>query len=299
MMKNIIKILIILALVFVPLILSAQVETGGVDNIFSYGAGLRALGMGGAFTAMKHDPTLAYWNPGAMAFNQYKEFSLFGTRSIASSYYFAGFYTNPTISLGTLSVGALGMYTNEIQSYDENASPITDARTDYLHYQILISYGYNFKFGLGVGATAKIEQMRITDFKGTGANFDIGVYYSPPKLPWLSVGAVVQDIYGTGIRLIDEFEQNTRIFKAGIATNFLVGENQKTRLTFALDGRFYNDNYNTGQRQFLYDLSFGSELSFADFLQLRMGLKNISLEAQAAKPAALNYNTVTNHRGKN
>ena len=187
MMRTILRILSILPLLFLPLTLSAQVETGGVDNIFSYGAGLRALGMGGAFTAMKHDPTLAYWNPGAMAFNQHKEFSLFGTRTIASSYYFSGFYTNPTINLGTLSIGSLGMYTSGIQSYDENASPITGAKTDYLHYQILLSYGYNFKFGLGVGATAKIEQMRITDYKGTGASFDVGVLYTPPPLPWLSL----------------------------------------------------------------------------------------------------------------
>ena len=93
-------------------------ETGGVDGVFSYGAGLRALGMGGAFTAMRQDPSLAYYNPGAMAFNQHKEISLFGTRTIGSSYYFSGFYTNPTLNVGTLSVGALGLYTGGIESYD-------------------------------------------------------------------------------------------------------------------------------------------------------------------------------------
>jgi len=87
-MKKAHFIAIILPLLLLPIAVFGAVETGGVDSIFSYGAGLRALGMGGAFTAMIHDPSLAYWNPGAMAFNQHKEISLFGTRSIADSYYF-------------------------------------------------------------------------------------------------------------------------------------------------------------------------------------------------------------------
>jgi tetratricopeptide (TPR) repeat protein len=258
----------------------AAVETGGVDGVFSYGAGLRALGLGGAFTAMRQDPSLAYWNPGAMPFNQHKEISLFGTRTIASSYYFSGFYTNPTINLGTLSVGALGIYTNGIESYDEFGSPITGANSSYLHYQILLSYGYNFKFGLGVGATAKIEQMRVTDYKGTGASFDLGALYTHPKLPWLSVGVVVQDIYGTGIKLLNEFEKPTRVYKAGIATNFPLGADKKNRLSIALDSRFYWDNYNpAGSRQLLYDFSLGTELSFAEQLMFRAGYRNFSPEA--------------------
>jgi len=275
------KLLIVCALavsLFLPVFAAAQTEVGGVENVFSYGAGLRALGMGGAFTAMENDATLAYWNPGAMAFNQYKEISLFGTRLIADSYYFSAFYSNPTTRFGTLSLGGIGAYTNGIESYDEFASPITDASTDYLHYQMLLSYGYNFKWGLGLGATAKIEQLRITDYKGTGASFDIGAYYKPPKMSWLSLGAVVQDVYGTGIKIADEFEQNTRIYKLGTATNFKMGEKKTTRLSFAVDGRAFTDNYNPGSHTLLYDLSIGTELSFNDEFMLRAGYKNFSVD---------------------
>ena len=159
----------------VPLVLHAQNESGGVENVFSYGTGLRALGMGSAFTAMTEDPYLGYWNPGAMAFNQYMEVAAFGTRLIADTYYLSAYYTHPTTRFGTLSFGGIGVYTNGIESYDENASPITDASTSYLQYQLLLSYGYGFKFGLGIGGTAKVEQIRITDYKGAGASFDIGV----------------------------------------------------------------------------------------------------------------------------
>jgi tetratricopeptide (TPR) repeat protein len=276
MERSIYKFILILILtVSIPIGVAAQSESGGVENVFSYGAGLRALGMGGAFTAMTGDPTLAYWNPGAMAFNQYMEVSVFGTRLIADSYYFAGFYTHPTIKFGTVGLGGMGIYTGGIESYDENASPITDAGSTYLHYQLMLSYGYNFRWGLGVGGAIKVESLKITDFKGNGASFDVGVYYSPPKLPWLSFGAVVQDVYGTGLKLDDEFEQNTRIYKAGVATNFLLGEKQTTRLTLALDGRAYKDNYNPSPGDLLYDLSIGAEASFAETFMIRGGMRNI------------------------
>ena len=103
------RLILFFPLMFILAFGYAQGETGGIDNVFSFGAGLRALGMGGAFTAMNNDPTLAYWNPGAMAFNQYKEISLFGTRTIADTYYFAGFYTNPTLNFGTFGIGGLGI----------------------------------------------------------------------------------------------------------------------------------------------------------------------------------------------
>ena len=274
--KLILFINIFLLIIILPSISLFPEEIGGVENVFSYGSGLRALGMGGAFTAMEGDASLAYWNPGAMSFNQYKELSFYGTKTIADSYYFGGFYTNPTLSLGTLSLGAMGIYTNGIESYDENAIPITTTHNDYLHYQIMISYGYKFNWGLGVGATAKIEQMRILDYSGTGASFDVGAYFRPKVISWLAIGAVVQDVYGTGIKLGTEYEANTRIYKLGVATNFLFGKKKRTRLSFDLDSRLYTDNYNPSPGTLLYDFSFGTELSFSDVFMIRAGYKDFS-----------------------
>jgi tetratricopeptide (TPR) repeat protein len=271
----------------VPLALNAQNESGGVENIFSYGTGLRALGMGSAFTAMTEDPYLGYWNPGAMAYNQYMEVAAFGTRLIADTYYLSAYYTHPTTRFGTLSFGGIGVYTNGIESYDENASPITDTSTSYFQYQLLLSYGYGFKFGLGIGGTVKVEQIRITDFKGAGASFDIGVYYKPKPIPWLALGAVIQDMYGTGIKLVDEFEQNTRIIKFGVATHFPLGE--KSRISLALDTRFFKDNYNSSSGNLIYDFSFGSEVTFFDeALALRAGVANLEPGA-IALPAGLSF----------
>ena len=276
MERKILKLtLIFLLTLFVPVCALAKNEAGGVENVFSYGTGLRAIGMGSAFIAMTDDPYLGYWNPGATAYNQYKEVSVFGTRLIADTFYFSGFYTNPTLNIGTFSIGGIGVYSGGIESYDENASPITDASTSYFQSQLLFSYGYGFRWGLGIGGTAKIDQMRITDYKGGGVSFDIGVYYHPQKVSWLSVGAVVQNVYSTGIKLLDEFERNTRVYKLGVATTFYTGSENTTKLSFALDGRFFTDNYNPDSSGLIFDFSVGSEVAFSEWLMFRAGMKNI------------------------
>ena len=279
-MKVFFKLILFINIFFLAIMLPSvpifSDEVGGVENVFSYGSGLRALGMGGAFTAMEGDPSLIYWNPGAMAFNQYKEISFYGTKTIADSYYFGGFYTNPTLYMGTLSLGSMGIYTSGIESYDENGLPISTNHNNYLHYQILLSYGYKFSWGLGLGATAKVEQERLLDYSGTGASFDLGAYFRPRSIGWFSIGVAVQDVYGTGIKLGTDYEANTRIYKIGIATNFKIGKKKATRLSFDFDSRFYNDNYNPTPGALLYDFSFGAELSFSDIFMIRAGYKNFT-----------------------
>jgi tetratricopeptide (TPR) repeat protein len=267
--------LIFVLTLFVPVCALSENEAGGVENVFSYGTGLRAIGMGSAFIAMTNDPYLGYWNPGATVYNEYREVSVFFTRLIADTSYFSGFYTHPTLNIGTFSVGGIGVYSDGFESYDENASPITDASTSYLHSQLLFSYGYGFKWGLGIGGTVKLEQMRITDFKGASVGFDIGVHYYPQTVPWLTVGAVVQNLLSTGIKLSEELERTTRVYKLGAATTFYRGSENSIRLSFALDGRFFTDNYNPDSSGLYFDLSVGGEVAFSEWLMFRAGMKNI------------------------
>jgi tetratricopeptide (TPR) repeat protein len=121
--------------------------------------------------------------------------------------------------------------------------------------------------------------MTITEYTGAGGSFDLGVYYNPEPISWLSVGAVVQDIIGTGIQIGSEVEQNTRIYKLGAATTFYLGEEETARLIVALDGRFYGDNYNPGTQQFLYDFRLGGEVTFNDFIMVRAGYRNFSFDS--------------------
>jgi len=276
MKRKILKLALISVLTLVvPFCALSKNEAGGVENVFSYGTGLRAIGMGSAFIAMTNDPYLGYWNPGATAYNKYREVSVFGTRLIADTRYFSGFYTHPTLNIGTFSIGGIGVYSDGFESYDENASPITDASTSYFHSQLLLSYGYGFKWGFGIGGTAKLEQMRITEYKGTGVSFDIGVYYHIQKVPWLSVGAVMQNLFSTGIKLSEELEKTTRVYKLGAATTFYRGSENSIRLSFALDGRFFTDNYNPDSSGLYFDLSAGGEVAFSEWLMFRAGMKNL------------------------
>jgi len=85
----------------------------------------------------------------------------------------------------------------------------------------------------------------------------------------------VQDLYSTGIKLLEEFEKNTRVCKLGVATTFYMGSENTIRLSFALDGRFFTDNYNPDSSGLIFDLCVGSEVAFSEWLMFRAGMKNI------------------------
>ena len=47
----------------------------GVESIFSYGAGARAMGMGGAFVAIADDASAVYYNPAGISQLERAQFS--------------------------------------------------------------------------------------------------------------------------------------------------------------------------------------------------------------------------------
>ncbi len=88
---------------FFPAIIFAQ--SGGIPGQFmAYGAGARALGMGGAFFAIADDATASYWNPAAMVMLERKEFSSMQANLFAKTSLSFLTYANPTPTRGTWAV---------------------------------------------------------------------------------------------------------------------------------------------------------------------------------------------------
>ncbi|MDD4147712.1 MAG: hypothetical protein PHO85_04235, partial [Candidatus Cloacimonetes bacterium] len=201
------------------------------------GSGVRALGMGGAFSALADDGSAIYWNSGGLSQIRDSEVQvmhafLYGN---LASYDYMG-YVQPlpndvsiAFNLTRLSVDDIpifdeshleGTVDQRIQSIANQLPGIPDGHfrsTDDL-YQF--AFSKNIKFGvnmgwqffeipfeLGLGGNVKFIQRKLKDNLGTGTGFDLGVklrtdmsvLFDEDYLGDLHVGINFQDVAGTTI----------------------------------------------------------------------------------------------------
>jgi len=167
--------------------------------VFQGGLGAKALGMGGAFSALADDGTVALWNPaGILAFGENawiggatsQLFGMVGYQYVGGGFSFAGY----GIGLGWANASA-GEY------YSANAFMGT----------VGVKIG---DFGW-VGANLKYYMEKITqDYSGFG--FDLGVII--PVMPELSIAVVAKDL-GASIK----GQTVTPVYVAGLAGKLLDG----------------------------------------------------------------------------
>jgi hypothetical protein len=147
--------------------------------VFQGGLGAKALGMGGAFTALADDGTVALWNPaGILAFGENvwlggatsQLFGMVGYQYVGGGFSFAGY----GIGLGWANASAGDFYS-------ANAFMGT----------VGVKIG---DFGW-VGANLKYYMEKVTN-EYSGFGFDLGVII--PIIPELSVAVVAKDL-GTSI----------------------------------------------------------------------------------------------------
>jgi hypothetical protein len=167
--------------------------------VFQGGLGAKALGMGGAFTALADDGTVALWNPaGILAFGENawiggattQLFGMVGYQYVGGGFSFAGY----GIGLGWANASAGDFYS-------ANAFMGT----------VGVKIG---DFGW-VGANLKYYMEKITN-EYSGFGFDLGVII--PVIPELSVAVVAKDL-GTTIA----GQTVTPVYVVGLAGKLLDG----------------------------------------------------------------------------
>src|SRR5262245_3289124 len=102
-------------------------EDGGTRSVFAFGAGNRALALGGAFTALADDPSAPLWNPGGLGFVPRRQLAATGASlyGLDVQEAFAGIVL-PDWRYGTLAFTFRHLGVGGIEGRDDRNS-ITDA----------------------------------------------------------------------------------------------------------------------------------------------------------------------------
>ena len=279
-MRN--KIVIILIIIAVVIIVKGQVQAAFVDTYW----GVRALGMGGAYTAVGNDANAPLYNIGGPAFATQQEVTLMGSRLFAgvegveiAANYFS--YVNPisaeigSISLAWSSTSVPGLRREDTFSlgYSRIINDIIGLREDIAE----ISVGLNIKYLMQEtkfdeeDGDLESSKGAVTGDIGVQVLFSngIGIGYSSKNLYPAEIGYIerdeVKNVNVVGISYYSEELAYIRLPYFTIAGDIIFRDKETDiRLgaeTYLADGRLA---IRMGGRREGIDIGFGYEFYFAN-----------------------------------
>lgn len=300
---NKIKILLVLALVSLGLASQgwAQPEYSNVGRagltFLKIGIGSRAIGMGGAFTAVSNDASAMYWNPAGLAKLKKMEAIFSHTNWVADiNQEYIG-YVVPAGLMGNFGFSASFMSLGDFErtTIDDIETTIREDDGEGLSsfsandLALGVTYARNMTDKFSIGVTAKYVREKIAEVSAGAMALDVGTYYMT-GYKTLRIGMAILN-YGPDIKFTGENLQAEVIdtrwpsnytgntweilstpftlplqFKMGVAYDFLLGQQQV--ITAAADLIHPND----GNEKIVVGTEYTWKNSIAN-LSLRAGYK--------------------------
>lgn len=273
--------------------LNAQTVIGKYAGEFlAIGVGGRALGMGGAHTAIVNDVTAGYWNPAGLARIDYPQIALMHEEHFGDlvNYNYGAvaipYGTDMTFGLSVIRLGVDGIPDTRDALYDANGDGILDINTDRLDYSKItefnntdwafyLSFAKRHSENFYWGANVKVIRRDLAEFSATGVGFDVGAIYMP--MEDLYLGATIQDVTTTLVAWStgrNELISPTAKVGAAYAFHILGGRVMPVLdLDIRFEGRDYASYFNIGPVSF--DSHFGVEYTYDNLFSVRAGYNDV------------------------
>ena len=288
-MKKIKYFLIVTLFASVAFATFAQTTKTGTTaaQVLKFNVGPRAIGMGGAFTAVSDDITSIYWNPGGTANIQANE-AFFNHTSLYADVR----HDFAAIASYLSGVGTIGAFVS-VLSMDEmlvRTETNPEGTGEFFNAGAIV-IGINFSRYLtenfAIGGNFKYINESIWHMDATGFGIDIGTMYKIPVLNELRIAASIsnfgskmqlagrdvtqvvpsgsggQNFINTNIEL-DKFDLPL-LFRFGLASDVI--KDGTSKLIVAVDAIHPNDHTEY--------INAGAEYSWNEILYLRAGYNSL------------------------
>jgi len=240
-------------------------KTGTMAAKFlSTNIGSKAVGMGGAFTAIANDGSSMYWNPAGIGFHQLKNIYVNHSDWIADisfDYFSASIPVKGNHYFG-INITSVTMDDMEVTRYGNEDTGETFSASDH---SFGLTYALNLTDRFSIGFNGKLIQEKIANNYANGIALDLGTLFETPygfrlgtsisnfgpKMKMTGDDLLVpididETIDGnnesvTGYLATDKFDLPL-ILRVGISDDILI--NNSVRVTWALDSNSPNDNKN-------------------------------------------------------
>lgn len=288
-MKKLKYILLLAVTVLISSTINGQTQKTGTTaaQVLKFNVGPRAIGMGGAFTAVSDDITSIYWNPGGTA-NILDNEAFFNHTSLYADVR----HDFAAIASHLSGIGTIGAFVS-VLSMDEmivRTEEMPEGTGEFFNAGAIV-LGINFSRFLtesfSIGGNIKYINESIWHMDATGFGIDIGTMYKLPVLNELRIAASISN-FGTKMQLsgrdvtkvipagsggqnfvntnleLDHFDLPL-LFRFGLSADLITDGTSK--LTTSVDAIHPNDHTEY--------INAGAEYSWNEILYLRAGYNSL------------------------
>ena len=215
-------------------------DDAGTRSVFSTGAGMRALALGGAFSALADDASASLWNPaglgrveqGQLQFAQ-AQYALEFQETFAAAVY-------PDWRWGAMALTMRHFGTGGIEQRDERNTLMADDLSSN-ESEIGLAYGRAFGPAWSAGMAAKLRSQELAGHSGTGMGADLGLHFRPgvalgAESGWsrgIQLGLALRNVIEPSIRLDQESVADPSSARFGLALEPPLGE--RLDMTVSID----------------------------------------------------------------
>jgi len=222
-MKSFYKYSLIIIVLAATALYPQTLKTGTTAaQVLKFNVGPRAVGMGGAFTAISDDITAMYWNPGGTAnINSNEAFFNHSTLYADVGFDYAALASHLT-GFGTIGAFVSVLSMNEMKVRTEAQPEGTGEFFDAGALVIGLNYSRFLTEDFSIGFNVKYINEFIWHMSATGIGIDVGTIYKVHILNELRIAASISN-FGTKMQLSGR--DVTRIMSSGAGGGNLVNSN--------------------------------------------------------------------------
>ncbi len=298
------------AAIVLLLLIGSAMATKYAAEFTDLGVGVRAAGMGGAFTSFDGDPQTIWWNPAGlqnlseklrfyymhatMFDNLYSVDAGAAARKLGESYLGIGFFRNGTENIpftnddgyydyGIDRIPGTGDFGEGNGQWDpgERIDPDAVLYSNEGDYLFTAAISHRFGERLALGVSIKHLQSYIGEYSAFGFGADIGATYNLSER--VVLGATMRDAVGTHIRWSTGLweHKSPSLWLGGKYSIPLSGIRGGLNLTADLENRFENYDAAVNLGEVSIDPHIGAELTVLKHIFLRLGLDRTDISAGA------------------
>jgi len=257
------------------------------SEVMNLGFGGQSLGMGGAYVAVAHDVTAAYWNPAGLTEIEYPQLMLMHSSRFSgvvnNDYGAAAFPVGSNSSIG-FSLFRVGVDNIKVTALTDPNAELGPGNRLYVldtfngaHYGFFLTYAKKARSGLQVGGNIKYFNFSFGDNSAWGLGFDFGIKKRLANR--LVLGMNLQDVTTTLLAYDTGKKENIRpSLRAGL-TYPLQYDRLGGSFHPAIDFVFYFENRETAALFHAgaasVDMNIGWEYVHRSSLALRVGFADV------------------------